>query len=385
MTRHRDVRAPSASGVGDEPVPTDRRIRVVARVSPDVFAIVMATGIVSVAAADHGYRIISRVGDGVSTAMFVALAGAAVYKIATRRHVVRAEIDDPGSVFGMFTFVAAAAVLSVVWEDEPWLTGLATLSMLVAWGLFVPLAVRAVVRTPWSRLRARARGGWLLASVATSGLAVVAARKAVTDHLPNLVWVAVALWILAVLAYAAIATLVVWRVASADRPLEAATPDGWILMGALAIATLAASMIHRAAQILPELTVHEHVFGVVDAVTWVAATGWIPVLAAFQTCVLVRARPRVGFANPWWSAVFPAGMYSIASSTTGVQVHGRMMDVASTLALWVAFAAWAVTTAAMARAALRWFFSTSRSTGPVAQTRSAQDTAGEGRWPTRHR
>lgn len=370
MTRHRDAPAPSPAGAGDGPVSTDRRIRVVARVSPDVFAIVMATGIVSVAAADHGHRIISRVGDGVSTAMFVALVGAAVYKIATRRHVVRVEIDDPGSVFGMFTFVAAAAVLSVIWEGHRRVVGSFTIVMSAAWVVFVFLTVRAVVRTGWRKLRHQARGGWLLASVATSGLAVVAARAAVARHRPDLVWLAVSLWILALVVYVVIAILVVRRVATADHPLVAVTPDGWILMGALAIATLAVAMIHRAVRLLPELVVHQRVFVVADAATWVAATVWIPVLAMVHVSALISARPGVGFANPWWSAVFPAGMYSIASASTGAQIRNSAIGVVSTVALWVAFAAWSVTTVAMIRASSRWFRRSLERSGAVRSPRA---------------
>lgn len=330
------------------------RLSVVARVGPDVFAVVMATGIVAHTASQHGHGGIGAFGGGVATGLFIGLIGAAAWKISTRPHVVRAEIGDPGSVFAMFTFVAAACVLSVVWADHAWVVALLTVLAFGAWAVYVPLLARAVARSSRVTLRDNVRGGWLLVSVATSGLAIVAARAAVTHQRPGLVAVAVGLWLAAVVSYIVIVALILWRVVASRRPTVVATPDGWILMGALAIATLAMATIHRATLTLPELADRIAVARAADVAIWVIATGWIPVLIGVHLWVVTRRRRRLGFANPWWSAVFPAGMYSSASAMAGEMMPSAFIEQVSTVAMWVAFGAWVVTAVAMTSAGIAW-------------------------------
>lgn len=348
------------------------RLGLLTRVTPDVFAIVMATGIVAVAAKRHGHPLFGAITGWVATVFFVALIGAAAVKISTRRHVVRAELEDPGSVFGMFTFVAAACVLSVVWEDRDLLVALLGLAAVAAWVVFLLIGVRAVVRTPGRIFRERARGGWLLVSVATSGLVIVVARAAVDHRRPGLITVASVLWILGVMAYLIIAALVVWRVTTVQHPAEVATPDGWILMGALAIATLAAATIHDATGTLPELVGRQGLAGGVDLATWVAASAWIPVLAAIHLWVVVRDSRRLEFANPWWSAVFPVGMYCSASAAVGSQMDLPVIGTISAVAFWGACVAWGLTTAAMLRAAFRWVRTVPSRSGPTGPPRDAR-------------
>lgn len=332
------------------------RLGVITRVSPDVFAIVMATGIVSVAATRHDHRVVGDLAGWLATIVFGGLLVAAGCKILSRPDQVRAELNDPGRVFGMFTFVAAACVLSVHWAGHGWAVAGLIVAAAVAWVGFLTATLRVVAHTPLRGLRDHARGGWLLISVATSALAIAAARTAVRWQRPGLVGVAATLWVLAVLLYLVVATLIVSRARTSTRPTEIATPDGWILMGALAIATLAAATVHHATGVLPALADRRDLAGVVDTVTWWAATGWIPFLAVIHVRVLTSPRRRrQGFVNPWWSAVFPAGMYATASAMVGSELPNRAISTVSDVALWVAYAAWIITAIAMGRTALRWW------------------------------
>jgi tellurite resistance protein TehA-like permease len=276
----------------------------------------MATGMVSVAAADHGY-------DGVSDVLAVfavaLLAGLTVLAIVR----LRPDFDDLDVPVQLLTFVAACAVVGtrLAW----WPLGVVGL---LGWLLLLPIALRAMWRNRWTGLRDRARGGWELAGVATSGLAIVAADL-------GLVAVAIGLLVLGICLYCAMTGLVLRRAVHAPQAPDLFAPDAWILMGGAAIATLAGDHIHKAGftDIRP-----------VTIVTWVVASAWIPVLAA----ATVRMR-----GGNWWAAVFPLGMYSSATFATAVETGWHPLTTISLVFFWIALAAWLLTSLRFRRENLR--------------------------------
>jgi tellurite resistance protein TehA-like permease len=189
----------------------------------------------------------------------------------------------------------------------------------------------------WSALRDRAHGAWELASVGTSGLAIVAAK--VSRYTPEHWWLAVAVpvWLAALCSYGLMTWLILWRSVAQRQDRDGFEPDTWILMGALAIATLAGDNIHSQAPAWltgPVL--------VVTVVTWVAATLWIPPLIYFGLH-RIRHRPEMlHFAGVWWAFVFPLGMYSAASYTMAAEIGQRSLITVSLVFFWDALAAWLI-------------------------------------------
>lgn len=266
----------------------------------------MATGIVSIAAEDHGFHRISDVLAVVSVAVLAGLVLAAVLRL-------RPDFGDHDAPIQMLTFVAACAVVEtrLGW----WPLGVVAL---LGWLLVMPLVVRNMWRYRGTGLRDRARGGGELVSVATSGLAILAADR-------GLVGVAIAVLAFAICLYCAMTSLVLWRAVHEPTAPELYQPDVWILMGGAAIATLAGDHIHMAGveQIWP-----------VTVVTWVVASAWIP--------LLVAASPRLRDGN-WWAAVFPLGMYSSATFATAVETGWHPLTMISLAFFWIALAAWLAT------------------------------------------
>ena len=276
---------------------------------PDAFAAVMATGIVSIAALDHGFRRISDVLMVISVALFAVLVIVAMVRLRPR-------FDDLDVPLQLLTFVAACAVVGT--RLSWWPLGVVGL---LGWLLLMPMALRAMWRYRWTGLRDRARGGWELAGVATSGLAIVAADV-------GLVGLAIGLLALAICLYCVVTGLVLWRAVHEPTAPDLFQPDAWILMGGAAIATLAGDHIYQAGfeDIRP-----------VTVVTWIVASLWIPLLVA----ATVRMR-----AGNWWAAVFPLGMYSSATFATAVETGWHPLTTISLMFFWIALAAWVVTSCA---------------------------------------
>ena len=282
---------------------------------PDTFAAVMATGIVSIAALDHGLGVISDALIVLAAAMFPVL----IVLVAGAWRRESWAVTDLDVALPLCTYIAACAVVGGRLADHRIvllvLAGLA----LQGWLSLAPVVVRRMWRDR-SSLRDRAHGGWELASVATSGLAILMADL-------KIVFLAVLFWFLAIVVYLLMTSLVVRS--SAPDLLR---PHIWILMGGAAIATLAGDHIHKAGltAVWP-----------VTVVTWIVATAWIPLL------VYVCIKRRIGLG---WAAVFPLGMYSSATYATAVEIGWHWLTIVSLVFFWIAFAAWlTVATGALLR------------------------------------
>jgi tellurite resistance protein TehA-like permease len=290
-------------------------------VKPDTFAAVMATGIVSIAAVDHGFRVISDVLIVLAAVALPVMIVAAA--IAWRRESWSLnELDVP---LRLCTYIAACAVVAARLAEHRIVLWVLAGMALQGWLSLAPIVARRLWRYRGAGLRDRARGGWELASVATSAVAILMADL-------KIVFLAVLFWAIAIGVYVLMTGLVVRRAMQDSSAPDLVQPDIWILMGGAAIATLAGDHIHKAGL--------QSVWPVTVA-TWCVATAWIPLLI---WATLQRLRRRRGLApGVWWAAVFPLGMYSSATYATAVETGWRWLTTVSLVFFWIAFAAWTVT------------------------------------------
>lgn len=223
------------------------------------------------------------------------------------------DLKDPDVTLRLFTFVAACAVLDSRLVSQPVLAQALGVVALVSWLALVVL------------------------SVGTSGLAIVAAN--VARDTPEHWWLAVAVpvWLAALCSYGLMTWLILWRSVAQRQDRDGFEPDTWILMGALAIATLAGDNIRSQAPAWltgPVL--------VVTVVTWVAATLWIPPLIYFGLHRISRRPEMLHFAGVWWAFVFPLGMYSAASYAMAAEIGQRSLVTVALVFFWDALAAWLI-------------------------------------------
>ncbi|OBG38776.1 tellurite resistance/C4-dicarboxylate transporter family protein [Mycobacterium sp. E3198] len=305
--------------------------------SPDVFAAVMATGILSIAAHDHRYSAISETLGVLATLTLLAL----VALVAVARPLPSWDWRDPDVTLRLFTFVAACAVVDTRLSSNVWvLRGLGVVA-LTSWLVLIALSGRNMVARSRAALRDHARGAWVLASVGTSGLSIVMAR--VAGSTGHRWWLAIALqvWVAAICLYGLMAWLILWRAVNERQDRDGFEPDSWILMGGLAIATLAGDNIHA---LVPAWLAGPVL--AVTVVTWVAATLWIPPLIYFGLRRISRHPTILAFAGVWWALVFPLGMYSVASYAMAAQSRQNALLTVSLVSFWDALAAWLIVVAA---------------------------------------
>ncbi|OBB99227.1 tellurite resistance/C4-dicarboxylate transporter family protein [Mycobacterium sp. 852002-40037_SCH5390672] len=308
------------------------------KLSPDVFAAVMATGILSTAARDHGY-------SGLSCGLILLAALGLVILVvltfilgAAKHRILPWGMRDPEVTLPLFTFVAGCAMLGNRLSSVSPLV-LPTVGAIagVAWLCLALFSARNLSGRHLVALRDQVHGAWLLSSVAASGLTIIAAKLANNTSRREWLIVAVAIWVVALALYLVMTALMVWRAVAERLDRDGFEPDTWILMGSLAIAVVAGHHIHQ--QLRDGLAT---IVLAIMVTAWGVATLWIPPLIFF-VLHRVEKRPRLlRFTGAWWTLVFPLGMYSAATSIMASEIQVPALQTVALVFFWDALAVWCV-------------------------------------------
>jgi len=291
-------------------------------------AVVMGTGIVSIALSLDGHETISRVLLVLDAVIWVALAVLLPARAARDHQRFRADVRTPAAL----TSVAGTAVLGTRLTLLGWDWAGVTLLViaLVLWA-----ALLAPVLNHW---RTPTIGASLLLTVSTESLAVLAATLAIPEHAHWLLVAALAPFGLGLAFY-------VFVIARFDlRQLAIGRGDHWITGGALAISTLAAGKITTAAKTLAMLGGGGGTLKSVSLGLWALTMLWLPVLLLAEAL-----RPRPGYDVRRWSTVFPVGMYAACSFAVGQAAHASAITSFARAWVWVALVVWLIVFAAMLR------------------------------------
>lgn len=331
--------------------------RAVEGLPPGYFALVMATGIISVGTHLEGHLLVSDVLLALCAGAFVVLLGLTAARFVAYRPAVVNDFLDPRRAFGFFTFVAGTNVLGVrlgVAGHDGVTAGLLVVSGL-AWlvlGYVVPWT--AVLGRQERPVVATANGTWFIWVVASQSVAVAAATiEPVFDHgRRELAVLAVMSWSVGVALYCATGVIVSLRLMLYEFGPEELTPPYWVSMGALAITVLAGARIVQMAD-APMVAVTRDLVAGLAVVFWAFATWLIPVLVAAGWWRHAHCRVPLVYDATLWSMIFPLGMYAVAGIYLGRADHLPIVEEVGRVGLWVALAAWAVVFVTMCRHVFR--------------------------------
>ena len=287
-----------------------------ADLSPAYFAMVMATGIVSLAAHQQGLQFLAHALFGLNGVTWLLLW--ILYALRMLRHPRRflGDMVDHLQGPGFFTSVAATAVLGAQFlilgnHDRLALAlwGAALLLWTVlTYTIFAAFTIKAVKPS----LDKGISGGWLLAVVATQALAVLStllARHAAQPWRLELNFFALSMWLWGGMLYIWMMSLIFYRYAFFHFAPDDLTPPYWINMGAMAISTLAGSLLIMNAPDAPFLQSLAPFLKGFTVFYWATGTWWIPMLLVLGVWRHVYQRFPLEYDPLYWGAVFPLGMY----------------------------------------------------------------------------
>ena len=320
--------------------------RTAANLFPGYFALVMATGIISIACFLLQMTTLARVLLVINVVAYVVLWVLLLLRLLFFFPRVAADINDHVKGPGFFTVVAGTCVLGsalLIVADRflpavvLWFVGI-VLWIVIMYTFFTAMTVRENKPS----IEAGLNGGWLLAVVATQSISVLGTLlvSRLADYREPILFFTLCMFLLGCMLYLPLITLIFYRFTFVNVTLASLTPPYWINMGAVAITTLAGARLIIAAPGWPLLNEVVPFLKGFTLFFWAAATWWIPLLLALGFWRHVYKKFPLKYDPQYWGMIFPFGMYTACTFQLANAINFPPLLVIPRYFIYLALVGW---------------------------------------------
>lgn len=335
--------------------------KLIKHLSPADFAMVMATGIVSIAAYSVHYNFIAKSLFFLNNALYLLIWLLTILRLCFYPRQLWADLDSHANGLGFLSLVAATNVLAVqyvlLYQNHYVATILWVLGII--WWVILTYLIFSLltIKEKKPNLAQGINGAWLLAIVATQSIAILTTfilPYFSAEYHTELSFFAISMWLWGGMQYIWMMTLIFWRYNFVHMGPGELTPPYWINMGAMAISTLAGSLLIQHAPDAPYLQSLMPFLKGFTVFFWASATWWIPLLLILGFWRHFIKRYPVRYTPLFWGLVFPLGMYSVATRQLNLAMQFDFLDSLAQTFMYAALVSWVITFYGLLHKAAHW-------------------------------
>lgn len=320
------------------------------KLSPAYFALVMATGIISIGTFLMDMKWIADILFFLNNIFYIILWLLTILRLLWYFNLLKSDFTNHMTGTGFFTIVAGTCVLGIqyILLYEYFTIAFTLLVLAIVLWLFLTYTIFTTLTTQQDKptLDKGITGGWLTAIVATQSVSILSALIASHIRQPYRIEInffALSMWLWGGMFYIWMISLIFYRYTFFKFSPDDLAPPYWINMGAMAISTLGGSVLILNAPDAPFL---ESLLPFLKGFTvfyWATGTWWIPMLIILAIWRHVYKKYPLKYDPLYWGAVFPQGMYAVCTFRMAKALHMPFLHYLYQAFIYLALCAWAIT------------------------------------------
>ena len=322
--------------------------------SPACFALVMSTGIISIACHLLKLNVLSNVFFFLNIVQYAVLVLMLVLRIVFYTANFKKDLTTDLTGPGFLTLVAGSCVLGIQFNLLRHLFDVACILWFVAvvtWIIIVYTFLTVItIKQNKPALAQSLNGGWLLFTVSTQALAILGTQ--LLGHLPVdpglHLFITLAAYFLGFFFYLLLISIVFFRLAFDPLSPAELTPPYWVMMGAAAISALSGATLIQA---INKCHLYYDLLPVLKGLTlmmWIVASWWIPLLLILEIWRYCIKKFPVKYTAANWDTVFTLGMYTACTFNSAGALQSVFLTSISAVFIYVAVIVWLITFVLMA-------------------------------------